>query len=53
MFNEKAQKNVIEIDGEVLEEVDEYIYLGQVIKLEKDHAREIKRRITIGWKAFG
>ncbi|WP_440994831.1 hypothetical protein [Cysteiniphilum litorale] len=53
MFNDKVSKKVIQIDGETLEEVDEYIYLGQIIKLEKDHDSEIKRCITIGWKAFG
>ena len=30
-----------------------YIYLGQLIKLKKDHDREIKRRIKIGWITFG
>ena len=53
MFNSTAQKEPIEIDGEQLEEVDEYIYLGQLIKLSKDHDSEIKRRIKIGWKTFG
>ena len=53
MFNSRAQKEPIEIDGEQLEEVDEYIYLGQLIKLSKDHASEIKRRMKIGWKTFG
>ena len=48
MFNDKVQKKVIQVGGEALEVVDEYIYLGQVIKLEKDHDSEIKRRITIG-----
>ena len=33
--------------------MNEYLYLGQLMKLEKDHDSEIKRRITIGWKTFG
>ena len=53
MFNNKVPKKPIEIEDEILEEVDEYINLGQLIKVEKDHDCEIKRRITIGWKAFG
>ena len=53
MYNNKVPQKVIQIEGETLEKVDEYIYLGQIIKLEKDHDSEIKRRITIGWKAFG
>ena len=40
-------------DGEALKQVDEYIYLGQLIKLKKDHDSEIKRRINIGWMTFG
>ena len=39
--------------GEDLEQVDEYIYLGQLIKLKKDLDNEIKRRIKIGWMTFG
>ena len=43
MFNNKVPQKVIQIEGETLEEVDEYIYLGQIIKLEKDHDSKIKR----------
>ena len=43
----------IKIDGKDLEQVDEYIYLGQLIKLKKDNDSEIKRRIKIGWMTFG
>ena len=53
MFNTNVQSNTIKIDNETIEEVDEYSYLGQVLKLTKDHANEVKRHITIGWKAFG
>ena len=53
MFNSTAQKVPIEVDGEQLEEVDEYIYLGQLIKLSKNHDSEIKRRIKIVWKHLG
>merc|ERR1711942_600267 len=45
--------NEIKIDGKTLEEVEEYIYLGQRITLKKDNDGEIKRRIKIGWKTFG
>ena len=53
MFNDKVTPKDIEIDGQKLEVVDEYIYLGKIIKLTKDPDCEIKRRITIGWKSFG
>ena len=53
MFNSKVQSKEITVDGEDLEEVKEYIYLGQLLELTKDHEKEIKRRIAIGWKMYG
>jgi len=53
MFNDKVTPQAIKIDGEDLEQVDEYVYLGQLIRLKKDHDSEIKRRIKIGWMTFG
>ena len=35
MFNDKITSNEIKIDGKTLEEVEEYIYLGQRIALKK------------------
>ena len=53
MFNDKVTPQTIKIDGKSLEQVDEYIYLGELIKLKKDHDSGIKRRITIARKIFG
>ena len=53
MFNDKAQRRVIKVDNEALEAVEEYNYLGKNLKLAKHNEHEIKRRITLGWKAFG
>ena len=53
MINDKAQRRVIRVDNETLEIVEEYNYLGQILKLTRDNEHEIKRRITLGWKAFG
>ena len=53
MFNDKAQGRVIRMDNETLEVVEEYNYLGEILKLTRDNEHEIKRRITLGWKAFG
>ena len=53
MFNDKAQWRVIRVDNETLEAVEEYNYLGQILKLTRDNEHEIKRRISLGWKAFG
>ena len=53
MFNEKAQQRILRVDNKTLEVVEEYNYLGQILKLTRDNEHEIKRRITLGWKAFG
>ena len=52
VFNEKAQRKVFRVDNETLVVVEEF-YLGQILKLTRDNEHEIKRRITLGWKAFG
>ena len=53
MFNDKAQRRVIRVDNKTLEEVEEYNCLGKCLKLTRGNEHEIKRRITLGWKAFG
>ena len=44
---------MIRVDNKTLEVVKEYNYLGQILKLTRDNEHEIKRQITLGWKAFG
>ena len=42
------------IDGQIVENVAEYVYLGQVLKLSQDcRTAEITRRIGQTWAAFG
>ena len=57
MFNKNVVKTnqAIEIGGEIIEEVDEYIYLlvGQKVRASPGFEEEIKRRISMGWVAFG
>ena len=53
MFNDKAQRRVIRVDNEALEEIEEYSYQGQIWKLTRDNEHKIKRRITSEWNAFG
>ena len=44
----------ITIDGEIIEQVQSYVYLGHTIQLGRDHhAAEIKRRISLSWAAIG
>ena len=44
----------IKINGERLEQVEEYVYLGQTIKLNRENQEaEIVRRIKLSWAEFG
>ena len=52
IFNDKAQRRVLRVDNKTLDVVEEYNYVGQILKLTRDNEHEIKRRITLGWKAF-
>ena len=56
MCNEVAKsqhRQGISIDGEQLEEVNEYKYLGRLLTPEDEIAKEIYQRITAGWRRFG
>ena len=53
MFNPCCTKEQIVVGEQVIEEVKEYTYLGQSIAFNKDLDREIKRRISLGWAAYG
>ena len=56
MCNEVARRGRrqgISIDGEQLEEVEEYKYLGRLLTPSNEMTREIDERITAGWKRFG
>ena len=53
MFNRHIRAEQIQIQNEVLEVVDEYLYLGQLVQTNTSFETEIKRRIKLGWSAFG
>ena len=56
MCNEIAkrrQRKGILIDGEQLEEVEEYRYLGRLLTPGNEMAKEIDERITSAWKRCG
>lgn len=42
----------IEIEGTKTENVEEIVYLGQLISSENNISKEIGRRIAISWKKF-
>ena len=41
-----------QIDGETIETVTDFIFLGSKITADGDHSHEIKRRLLIGRKAM-
>ena len=41
-----------EIDGETVETVSDFIFLGSKIIAEGDCSHEIKRRLLLGWKVM-
>ena len=41
------------IDGEQLEKVTKYKYLGRLVPSGNDISKEIAQRITSGWRRFG
>ena len=53
MFNPLCTKEQIVVGTQIVEEVGEYTYLGQIITFNKDIDKEIKRRIILGWAAYG
>lgn len=42
----------VSVDGQPLQYVDEYTYLGQLISFKDRTEKEINRRISLSWKAF-
>lgn len=47
-----STKRRVEVDGQALHYVDEYIYLGQLVSFENRQEREIDRRIENAWKIY-
>ena len=43
----------IEVNNELIECVEKYTYLGQVITMNSSNEEEITRRVNLGWQAFG
>ena len=52
MYNEYVNRKPVQIGTEEVEGVTEYVYLGQLVKMENDKTDEIRRRIAAGWEAF-
>jgi hypothetical protein len=52
MSNKFTTPTDIIVGGQKIEEVNNYIYLGQQITKDHDQTQEVKRRIGLGWCAF-
>ena len=53
IYNEYANIIPIKVGTQEVEQVNDYIYLGQWVTMKNDKSDEIKRRIAAGWGAFG
>ncbi len=53
MYNKHLIGRQIMIGNEALEFVEEYTYLGQMVSANPAHEKKIRRRIGMGWSAFG
>ncbi|KAG1686340.1 Alkaline phosphatase, tissue-nonspecific isozyme [Nymphon striatum] len=53
MFNRNIEIQPIMTGNVALDQVDRYIYLGQLISIHRDWEPEVRRRVALGWKAFG
>ena len=52
MLNETSITSTVTVDGNVIEKVARYVYLGKTVTQAGDLLPEIKRRIALGWAAF-
>ena len=52
MCNPAVNKTDININGRKIEEVNSYIYLGQMMTKDHVQEQELRHRIGLGWTAF-
>jgi hypothetical protein len=54
MSNSRVVPTPEEVGNSILEVVDQYLHLGQIVQLGKsDFQKEVNRRFQLGWAAFG
>ena len=51
--NKHVNKDDVIVDGKKIEEVDRYVYFGQMVIKDHNQVQKMKRRIGQGWRAFG
>ena len=52
MLNTHCQKAPVTLDQTIIEEVNNFIYLGKQVTKDGSINEEVKRRIALGWAAF-
>ena len=52
MLNENTTTSTVAVDGNKIEKVDRYVYLGKTVTQAGNLNPEIKRRIALGLAAF-
>ena len=52
MLNKSSTTSTVSVDGNTIEKVDRYVYIGKTVTQAGDLLPEIKRRIALGWAAF-
>ncbi|KAG1658688.1 Ubiquitin-related modifier 1 [Nymphon striatum] len=53
MFNRNVEIQPIMTGNVSMDQVDRYTYLGQLISIHRDWEPEVRRRVALGWQAFG
>lgn len=53
MFNSLAKPSAVIVDRTSVKETDSYVYLCEKTASDSDQLSEVKRRIVLGWTAFG
>ena len=51
MCKEHANKDDVIVDGKKIEDVNRYVYLGQMVTKDHDQVQEMNRRIGQGWNS--
>ena len=52
ILKENVITSTVAVDGNIIEKVDRYVYLGKTVTQAGDPLPEIKRCIELGWAAF-
>ena len=52
MVNENDTTSTVAADGNIIETIDRYVYLGKTVTKAGDFLPEIQRSFALGWAAF-